>query len=61
VLAASIVMAMGYSETSVNFWQITWRNNSEDSHLQHQAVWCSGISLGLRLRVPFTNFSLVNS
>jgi hypothetical protein len=23
------------SETSVNFYQTTWRNNSDDSHLQN--------------------------
>jgi hypothetical protein len=26
--------AASTSETSVNFYQITWRNNPEDSHLQ---------------------------
>jgi hypothetical protein len=32
VLAASIIRVMT-SETPVNFYQITWRNNPEDSDL----------------------------
>jgi hypothetical protein len=42
VLAASIIRAMivlmmeivNTSETLVNFYQTTWRNNPEDSHIQ---------------------------
>jgi hypothetical protein len=38
VLVASIIRAMMEaaitSEMSVNFYQTTWRNNPEDSHLQ---------------------------
>jgi mannose-6-phosphate isomerase class I len=38
VLAASIIIglimeAASASDTSVNFYQTTWRNNPEDSHL----------------------------
>jgi hypothetical protein len=36
VLAVSIALMMeaaGTSETSVNFYQTTWRYNPEDSHL----------------------------
>jgi hypothetical protein len=37
VLAASIIRTMSKThrpdETSVNVYQITWRNNPEDSHL----------------------------
>jgi hypothetical protein len=34
VLAASIIRAMSTSETSVNFYQTTRRNNPEDSHFR---------------------------
>jgi hypothetical protein len=38
VLSASIIALMmeaaSTSETSLYFYQITWRNNPEDSHLQ---------------------------
>jgi hypothetical protein len=35
-IISAIVLAMGTartSETSANFYQTTWRNNPEDSHL----------------------------
>jgi hypothetical protein len=34
LLIALMMEAVGTSETSVNFYQITRRNNPEDSHLQ---------------------------
>jgi hypothetical protein len=30
--------AASTSETSVNFYQTTWRNNPEDSHLQDRST-----------------------
>jgi hypothetical protein len=51
VLAASIIRAMmaaaSTSETSVNFYQTTWRNNLEDNqlHLRMVRLWSVQINL----------------
>jgi hypothetical protein len=39
--------AASTSETSVNFYQTTWRNNPEDSHLQFCLVKAQAASSSL--------------